>query len=520
MSLEVHPKTLFHLVPTNQVAQDALLHPDNKHRVSRSEGRPGLEIGYHVPSMPRGQVITRLGRNADLILRESTARQPMSAVHVAFELHPATHVVLLSVRSKLVSSVTLAVLKDSDDDKIIGRNVTGEKIPGKVVIGDGVILYGQNYKICIAAYEFDLIWRIISKTNNDEFLRALTIQGYETSQKLLQDVRSRDRPTENDFLEIQSWHITRLNTRKSPRIQDIKNLREKIGQGAYGTTYSAVDQTSGHSFAIKVVDLTRQGDIEAARAILHREIKVLQRMRHVEIFMPLRLGSLTSLAKSPPPDIGYEQICFEAMGQMLSALDYLASENLIHRDLKPDNVLYSMSGGCYLFQLADFGLANYRSLARTICGTGYYQAPELWPHVSGVNAGQSPKLDIWSLFACMVAVLTRLEQFPPYTSDYGVVLSVLIARVPTVPKLEPMARLHPDRRASAAQMLVLLFEGKGLTTPRSKLVRLRAKPETASPYLRFNGEKQATSRGCNSLPRIVVTILQILEITHEEYMSN
>ena len=157
------------------------------------------------------------------------------------------------------------------------------------------------------------------------------------------------------------------------------------------------------------------------------------------------------------------------MGQMLSALDYLACQNLIHRDLKPDNVLYSISNGRHLFQLADFGLAHHSSLARTFCGTGYYQAPELWPLISGVNAGQSPKLDIWSLFACVVAVRSRFEEFPPATGDYAVVLSALEAKVPALSRLEPMARLHPDRRASAAQMLVHLFDGEGLTTPRSQI---------------------------------------------------
>jgi serine/threonine protein kinase len=200
--------------------------------------------------------------------------------------------------------------------------------------------------------------------------------------------------------------------------------------------------------------------------------------------MPLRSGSLTSLANSPPPDIDYEQLCFMAMGQMLSALDYLASENLIHRDVKPDNVLYSLLNGRYLFQLADFGLAHHRSLATTFCGTGYYQAPELWPFISGVNAGQSPKQDIWSLLACIVAVRSRLKEFPPDTTDYGVVLRALRAKIPAVSRLEPMARLHPDRRASAAQMLVLLFDGEGLTTPKSKIPPIEPDVPAAEPSSR------------------------------------
>lgn len=198
--------------------------------------------------------------------------------------------------------------------------------------------------------------------------------------------------------------------------------------------------------------------------------------------MPLCSGSLTSLIKSPPTDIGYEELSIRVLGQMLSALDYLATENLIHRDVKPDNILYSRLNGCYLFQLADFGLANYHSLATRVCGTAYYQAPELWPSVSGVNASQTPKLDVWSLFACIVAAGTRLEGFPPSTGDYSVVLHALVARMPS--SLEPMARLHPDRRASAAQMLVLHFKGAGLTTPKAKIPPIEPNVPAAEPSSR------------------------------------
>ncbi|KAI3326972.1 kinase-like domain-containing protein [Xylariaceae sp. AK1471] len=175
--------------------------------------------------------------------------------------------------------------------------------------------------------------------------------------------------------------------------------------------------------------------------------------------MPLREGSLTSLE------------------QILSALDYLTNENLIHRDPKPDNILYYAlpDDGGLQFQLADIGLAHHRSLARTFCGTGYYQALELWPDKSGVVAPQSPKMDVWSLFATVVAFDSRFKEFPPQTYDYAISLSALEDKAPQS-FLEPMARLHPDRRASAAQMLAYFFDGKGLTTVRSKIAPIELRP--------------------------------------------
>lgn len=186
--------------------------------------------------------------------------------------------------------------------------------------------------------------------------------------------------------------------------------------------------------------------------------------------MTLHEGSLTKLAKWPNLPFDHKQLSLLVMEQMPSALDYLAGENLIHRDVKPDNILYSSLGeGRYLFQLADFGLAHHRSLAKTLCGTDPFKAPELRAEITQVHACQSPKIDVWSLCASIIAVQSGFKEFPPQTSDYGTILSTLRAQALQSPMLELMARLHPDRRASAAQILVLFFDGKGLTTPPSKI---------------------------------------------------
>jgi serine/threonine protein kinase len=201
--------------------------------------------------------------------------------------------------------------------------------------------------------------------------------------------------------------------------------------------------------------------------------------------MPLREGNLTSLAKTHDD---HDALCTAVLEQMLSSLDYLASNNMVHRDIKPDNILYSHLGNKeYLFQLADFGLANHYSLAKTMCGTAYYQAPELWPTFSKVIADQSPKMDIWSLIATTFAVHPKYAFPPRGARDYGDVLRAVRNAVLKCPGLEAMARMHPDHRASAAQLLVVLFSGNGLTTPRSQVLPIEpdvkepTKPTAAGP---------------------------------------
>lgn len=184
--------------------------------------------------------------------------------------------------------------------------------------------------------------------------------------------------------------------------------------------------------------------------------------------MNLCEGNLTSLAQSVNDNS--HQILRLVLEQGLSALDYLASQNLIHRDVKPDNILYRYDRNQLIFQLADFGLARLHTQATSFVGTFHYQAPELLPAESKIFAAQSPKMDIWSLFASIAAVYPDCPNFPPTQHvTYSVILDALKDASSRMPQIEAMARKDPARRASAAQMLVLLFGGKGLTTHRSRI---------------------------------------------------
>jgi len=88
---------------------------------------------------------------------------------------------------------------------------------------------------------------------------------------------------------------------------------------------------------------------------------------------------------------------------MLKALDYLACNWYIHRDVKPENILYtSIPGRDYVFQLADFGLCNVIGKATTFTGTLKYMAPEV---LQNKLTQQTPKVDVWSLFVTLAWVL-------------------------------------------------------------------------------------------------------------------
>jgi serine/threonine protein kinase len=119
----------------------------------------------------------------------------------------------------------------------------------------------------------------------------------------------------------------------------------------------------------------------------------------------------------------------------------------------------------YLFQLADFGLANQQQLANTFCGSPLYMAPDAVYRTHP----QSPKMDVWSLFVVIGIVTQAGGLHDPKLASYEEVLPRVRAAAAQNILLSPMAQETPELRASAAQMLVKCFDGQGLSTPRTQV---------------------------------------------------
>lgn len=181
--------------------------------------------------------------------------------------------------------------------------------------------------------------------------------------------------------------------------------------------------------------------------------------------MGLKEGSLQSLilGGAPTSDIVFYH--------MLQALDYLAVNGIIHRDVKPENILYvTLPNGDFHFQLGDFGLCNTAARAYTEVGTRIFMAPEIQE-----GGKQTHKVDVWSLFVTMLWML-NVRQFrssTPFKTNDDVNKAILDAsNEAIVVSIRPMAIVNPEERASAAQMLVELYNGNGLSTPRNQVLAL------------------------------------------------
>lgn len=99
-----------------------------------------------------------------------------------------------------------------------------------------------------------------------------------------------------------------------------------------------------------------------------------------------------------------ETLCIKYIHQILSGLEYLHNQGVIHRDIKSANILTTKEG---ILKLSDFGVASKSANSDDdVVGSPYWMAPEII-ELSGI----SPAADIWSVGCTLIEFLTGS---PPY----------------------------------------------------------------------------------------------------------
>eukprot|EP00128_Syssomonas_multiformis_P005393 Colp12_sorted_trinity150504_noHs@16796 len=196
---------------------------------------------------------------------------------------------------------------------------------------------------------------------------------------------------------------------------------EKIGEGTYGVVYKAIDNISGRDVALKKIRLTHEDEGIPSTAL--REISLLQELQcdqivrlldivHDESKLYLVFEYLNQDMKRYMDGLNEGELT-QAMikkylCQMLTGLVYCHARRILHRDLKPQNLLVKNGQ----VKLADFGLGRaigvpVRTYTHEVV-TLWYRAPEI---LLGAQQYSTP-VDVWSIGCIFAEMVLRRPLFP------------------------------------------------------------------------------------------------------------
>lgn len=197
--------------------------------------------------------------------------------------------------------------------------------------------------------------------------------------------------------------------------------QSKLGEGTYGVVYKAIDKRTGEIVALKRIKLDQED--EGIPPTTVREISVLKELHHPCIVRLNEVinttGKLTLVFEYLDRDLKkflesqhhpLNPILVKSYAyQILAGLCYCHCHRIIHRDMKPENLLLNKIG---YIKICDFGLAraftiplrNYTHEVVTL----WYRAPEI---LLGSKYYSLP-IDIWSVGCIIAQMVTRQPLFP------------------------------------------------------------------------------------------------------------
>jgi tRNA A-37 threonylcarbamoyl transferase component Bud32/CheY-like chemotaxis protein len=262
---------------------------------------------------------------------------------------------------------------------------------------------------------------------------------------------------------------------------------KQLASGSVSDLYLAESLKAGALVVLKVTrDARRSDGVDQAFARFLQEYEIVRGVRHpnvvhlhdlgvtddyaylvMEYFASGDLRSRMRMPLSPRLTLTY-------MHEMAGALDAIHKAGILHRDLKPGNVMVRDDG---TLALIDFGLAKHRALELEITdkglifGTPYYMSPE-----QGHGQPTDPRSDLYALGVMLYEMLTAKKPFEG-DSAMGIIYKHAKEPIPKLPAelallqplLERLMAKRPDDRYPSAQAAMRAIEEAQAALPEAGL---------------------------------------------------
>jgi len=338
------------------------------------------------------------------------------------------------------------------------------------------------------------------------------------------------------------------------QIDERYEIVDTVGSGAYGVVVSARDTKTGEMVAIKKIEKAFEHPTFTKRTL--RELKILRLMQHdniidiqtiqlprsreemdeIYVVSELMETDLSSVIRSPQPL--EDEHCQFFIYQILRGLKYMHSASVLHRDLKPRNLLVNAS--CDL-KICDFGLAradlpNLKVRAGSMTdyvATRWYRAPEALL----TYKEYSQALDIWSVGCILGELMLRAPLLPGNDATHqleliftliGTPSAADIASIPNVSSREKLQRM-PKKIVSSLDARFVDCNPLGVDLLRKMLVfdpnkRITVEHALEHPYLEEFREAddepvtETVSIFDFAFEREVLTMRELKDMIYEEIL--
>ncbi|XP_059151041.1 serine/threonine-protein kinase Nek4-like isoform X2 [Physella acuta] len=245
-----------------------------------------------------------------------------------------------------------------------------------------------------------------------------------------------------------------------------------IGKGSYGEVWLARHKKDKKQYVLKKLNLGKASKRERKSA--EQEAKLLSKLKHPNIvaykdsfetdngflFIAMQYcegGDLYARLKEQKSVPLEERQVVEWFVQIAMALQYMHERNILHRDLKTQNIFLTKSK---IIKVGDLGIArvleNASDMATTLIGTPYYMSPELFS-----NKPYNHKSDVWALGCCVYEMTTLKHAFNAKDMN-SLVYKILKGRMPPMPRqysvelltlMRSMLHQDPEKRPSVNRIL-------------------------------------------------------------------